>query len=254
MPIFFGVVLLLLGCTPVVVEPTALPPTETATVTATPTATIDWFPATITPTLFPTPERTPTPDNKPEVGELLVADDFSEDEDWSLREIEDGKITISNNHITLALNRPDGLIFAVRPEPVFDDVYAEVSADLNFCQGVDEYGLMVRVTGNRLNHYRLSLSCEGQARALRVTNDRGTLIEDWVEYPFIPSGFPAQSRLAVWMKGTTLRFFVNDLLVFEINDPVIRDGAFGVFVFGSGDGPISVNFSDLEIYALEEGE
>ena len=257
MPGLIGMMLFLVGCMPGVVEPTSTPlPTETPTPTVTPSPTIDWFPATATPTLLPTPERTPTPDYRPEIGEMVVDDRFSGDSDdeWDLWEIDDGRVTISNNHITLALNRPDGLIYAVRPDPVQKNIYAEVSVNLNYCQGEDEYGLMVRVTGARLDHYRLAISCSGQARAVRVVNNRGTTIKEWDDYPFIPRSFPSSSRLAVWMKDTTLRFFINDLLVYEVVDPVIDNGAFGVYVFGSGDGPISVNFSDLKIYTLEAVE
>lgn len=252
--LFAGMMLFLLGCSPVAAEPTVLPPTETPTPTITLTPTIDWFPSTPTPTPLPTPARTPTPDYRPEIGDLLVEDDFISDEVWDFSEIEDGRVTISNNHITLALNRPDGLIYAVRAEPVLDDLYAEITVNLKYCGEQDEYGLMVRTTGERLDHYRLAVSCSGQARALRVVNNRGTTIQELAAYPFIPSNFPSESRLAVWMQGTMLRFFVNDVLVYEIVDPVIRYGAFGVYVFGIGDGPISVNFSDLKLYELETTE
>jgi hypothetical protein len=246
--------LLLIGCTPVVLDQTRIPNTETLTATLTPTATTVWFPATATPTLLPTQERTPTPELKPGVGDLLVEDDFSDESAWNVWEIENGRVTLSNDHITLALNQPDGLIYGIRFEPQLKDFYAEITASPNFCQAEDEYGLMVRVNGTRLNHYRLVVSCSGQARVLRVINNRGNVVQDWVAKPFIPLSFPTNSRLGVWMKGTQLRFFINDRLVFELIDPVIRQGAFGVYVRGSGGGTISVNFSDLVIYQLESEE
>jgi hypothetical protein len=249
-----GLLLALLGCMPVEVEPTLLPPTETPTATSTSTPTIVWFPATATPTALPTEVRTPTPELKPGLGAVLVEDDFSDEDAWVIREIENGRVSLPDNHITLALNQPDGFIYAYRVEPLLTDFYAEITANPNLCQREDEYGLMVRVGGLRLDHYRLAVSCSGQARALRVINNRGNAIQDWETRPYIPVNFPSQSKLGVWMQGANLRFFVNDRLVYELTDAVIKQGSFGLYVFGGGGGSISVNFSDLLIYELESEE
>jgi len=249
-----GLLVFLLGCLPVTVEPTPLPLPDTPTATVTPTPTIVWFPSTATPTALPTQVRTPTPELKPGLGEVLLEENFSDEDDWVIREIENGRVTLSNERMTLALNQPDGFIYAYLFDLFLKDFYAEITASPNFCQQEDEYGLMVRVTGSRLDHYRLAVSCSGQARALRVINNRGNTIQDWEKRPYIPVNFPSQSKLGVWMQGTTLRFFVNDMLVYELTDAVIRQGAFGIYVFGGGGGTISVNFSDLVIYDLEGEE
>ncbi len=241
---------LLAACSPV--EPLALP-TETPTQTPLPpTATIDWFPATATPIPSPTQARTPTPELRAGIGGLLLEDDFSDPDEWSVYEVANGKVTVVNNHITLALNQNEGLIYGFRPSPLVGDFYAEITASPNYCRGQDEYGLMVRINGNRLNHYRFAVSCDGQAEVVRVYNNKGNVYAEWVRDLVIPAIAPSESVLAVWAQKEEIRFFINGKYLFSIQDTVLGQGALGVYVRASGGGPISVNFSDLKVYALEE--
>jgi hypothetical protein len=249
------VVSLLVGCQPIgVVEPTPedTPVPPTATYTFTPTTV--WFPATATPTPRPTQPLTPTPDSRAGVGDLLYQDDFSDPSLWTRYETTDSKVTISGDHITLALNQSEGLIYGFRTEPQLTDFYAEVNARPNFCEADAEYGLMVRVNGTRLNHYRFIITCEGRASVIRVVNNRGNVIVDWQDHPLIPTTFPRSIRLGVWVQGPELRFFINNFLLFTVTDTVIDGGTLGMFVRASGSSPVSVNFDTLEVYQLDEAD
>jgi hypothetical protein len=184
------------------------------------------------------------------MGTLLYRDDFSEPSIWTRYETVNSNVTISNNHITLALNQSEGLIYGFRTEPQMTDFYAELDASPNFCEDEDEYGLMVRLNGTRLDHYRFVITCDGRASVTRVVNNRGNVIVDWQSHPLIPTTFPRSSRLGVWVNGSDLRFFINDFLLISVTDAIITEGTLGVFVRASGSSPISVNFSDLEVYRL----
>jgi len=243
----------LAACQPVeatLPSPTSTPQLPTATLTSTPT--IVWFPPTNTPTLRPTQPQTPTPDSRSSLVTLLYEDDFSDPAAWTTYETANSKVTIANDHITLALNQPEGLIYGFRTEPQLTDFYAELTASPNFCQAEDEYGLMVRVNGTRLNHYRLILTCDGRVSATRVVNNRGNVIMDWQTHPLVPTAFPRSTRLAVWAQGAEIRFFINDFLLFSVSDTIIPQGSLGVFVRANGGSAISVNFSDLQVFELEE--
>jgi len=241
----------LVGCQPV--QRAELPPEDTLvppTATQTPTPTTVWFPATATPTPRPTLAQTPTPDSLRGVGDLLYEDDFSDSSLWTRYETANGKVTIANDHITLAHTEAEGLIYGFRTEPQMTDFYAELNARPNFCQEDAEYGLMVRVNGTRLNHYRFVISCDGQASVLRVVNNRGNVIVDWQAHPLIPTTFPVTVRLGVWAQGTELRFYLNNFLLFTATDTIIDGGTLGVFVRAAGNSPVSVNFDTLEVYQL----
>jgi len=228
--------------------PTPLP-TLTPTPIPTSTATIDWFPVTATNTPIPTLTRTPTPDYRPDIGEVLVEDDFTSEEEWILSTAEGYNIVITNGHMTMVLSRPQRFIYSIRRQPSLGDFYAEITASPNLCRGEDEYGLMVRTTPS-LTHYRLALSCDGRAKVTRVSHNNARVIIPWTKIPVILALAPSSSRLAVWAKGQEIRFFVNGEYLFSITDTVLTKGTLGLFVRTAGDTPVSVNFSDLVVRSI----
>jgi hypothetical protein len=237
------VVFLLAACD---IQPPTPLPTLTPSPIPTATATIDWFPVTDTPRPIPTQTRTPTPNFRPGIGDIIVEDNFTSEEEWVLATAEGYNIAIENGHLTMVLSRPEWFIFTTRLEPTLDDFYAEITASPNLCNGEDEYGLIVRTTP-ALVHYRFALSCDGRAKVTRVSHNSARVIVPWTRSPAIPSTVPSNSRMAVWAKGEEIRFFVNGEYLFSIVDTVLLEGALGTFVRTAGDTPMSVNFSDLVI-------
>ena len=63
----------------------------------------------------------------------------------------------------------------------------------------------------------------------------------------IPPGAPSTSRMAVWARGSEMRFFANDEYLFTVHDPLLPSGSLGVFARSSGDLAVTVNFSDLVV-------
>lgn len=242
---------ILAACAPIAAPtPTRVTDTPTLTPTFTLTPTYDWFPATATPTREPTSEPEPTPNFRPGIGEAIYEDDFSEDVLWSSLTPNGGRVTITNNHITLTLNETIGTVFGIRKSPQLTDYYAEITANPNYCQGEDEYGMIIRVYGEQLNHYRFSLSCDGRARVTRIVDGRALIIADWQEFMFLPSTYPNNFRLGAWVQGKEVRFFFNDTQLFAIDNAVVVGGSVGVFARASETDAISVNFSDLTVYQL----
>ena len=88
---------LLSACVAPEVDPTPLPNTDTATITPTITATINWFPATATPTLKPTEIIEPTPEMRPGVGSILITDLLASGSDWGTQSLSAGNITLGND-------------------------------------------------------------------------------------------------------------------------------------------------------------
>jgi hypothetical protein len=43
-------------------------------------------------------------------------------------------------------------------------------------------------------------------------------------------------------------------MLVSVTDTIIQEGTIGVFVRAGGSSPISVNFSDLEVYSLVKDE
>lgn len=249
-----AMLLLLLGAC----APAAAPaPTETATpspapsATFTSTPTVVWFPPTATPTPLPTLEVTPTPDLKTGVGEVVLRDDFSSGEAWSLGRTSQGSAALGKHELTIAIAEPGVYISSVREQPVLDDFYLEITASPTLCRGTDEYGLLLRASSSR-DFYRFSLSCDGQVRLDRLVSGAAASPQPWTLSGSVPPGAPSISRLAVWAKGKEMRFFVNDEYQFTINDPMLTEGSLGVFARSDGDTAVTVSFSDLVVREIEE--
>lgn len=224
-------------------------PSETPTLTHTPTQTIVWFPSTDTPTPIPTVELTPTPDIHHQLGPLILQDDFSSGEAWPQAATISSSIAVVNQHLTLVVSNEGGYIYTLRKSPYLKDFYAEITADTNLCRGQDEYGLIVRAISNS-SYYRFALTCNGTAKVERLLRGVLSLSIPPLITGAVPPCSPSTSRLAVWAQGEQLRFYANDQLLFDLNDRALTAGSIGVFVHAQQDSVLSVSFSDLEIYQV----
>ncbi|NUM43640.1 MAG: hypothetical protein HUU38_02955 [Anaerolineales bacterium] len=224
-------------------------PTATATPTQTPTPTIIWFPPTNTPTPFPTVEIPPTPDQRAGIGELLYSDDFSTGEGWPLLTSARGNVALSPNRLTLTVFEPRALVSSVLQGVVFGDFYLEITAQTSLCSGEDQYGVLFRAA-SQADFYRFALSCDGQTRLDRLVGGVASSPQTWMFTSAVPVGPAGTVRLAVWAVGREMRFFINDQFQFSINDPMISSGGIGVFARAAGETAMTVNFSELEVYAV----
>jgi hypothetical protein len=249
--------LFLVGCAPVgapVTEASAtlLPsPTGAATAAIPPTATVVWFPPTGTPTAFPTPELTPTPDLLADVGELILSDNFSAEEPWSLGRTAAGSAALGKKELTIAIAEPEAYIATLRQEPVLKDFYLEVTASPTLCRGLDEYGLLLRASSSG-DLYRFSLSCDGQVRFERLTDGTASTLLPWTYSSAVPPGAPSVSKLEVWARGREMRFFVNGEYQFTIDDPYHPAGSLGLFARSAGETAVTVSFTDLVVKEIGE--
>lgn len=230
--------------------PTLLPSdTPTPTTIATATATIVWFPPTATLTPFPTPMITPTQDLRTDLGEIILSDDFSSADSWTLGKTSSGSAALGKNELTIAIHEPGAYEYSLRQAPALNDFYAEITASPTLCRGLDEYGLLLRAASSG-DFYRFSLSCDGQVRLDKVVGGTASSPQPWTFSPVVPPGAPSISRLAVWARGREMRFFINDIHQFTVSDPVLPAGNLGVFARSGGETAVTVSFSDLVVRAI----
>jgi hypothetical protein len=194
---------------------------------------------------------TPTPDQRPGQGAILLSDDFADPDVWELARTQEGSVALGKNELTIAIAGEKAYLQSVRRGPGLGDFYAEITASPSLCRGLDEYGLLLRVSEER-DYYRFSLSCDGQARLDRVVSQETTHPQTWVLSGAVPPGAPSQTRLAVWAVGSEMRFFANDEFLFTVHDPVLSNGSLGVFARSASDMAVTVNFSDLIVRSLND--
>jgi hypothetical protein len=227
-----------------------LPP-ATPTPESSATPTIIWFPPTATFTPYPTPMITPTPNLLEGIGEILLEDEFSTADMWSLTSTTEGGVALSKNELTIAIKGSKAYFFSVRQEPILTDFYAEITANPNLCKGADEYGLLLRVSETG-DYYRFSLSCDSQVRLDRVIGSTASSPQPWLLSGDVPPGAPSISRLSVRAEGSEMLFFVNGQHQFTVVDPMLASGRIGIFARSTGANAVTINFSNLVIRTLED--
>jgi hypothetical protein len=224
--------------------------TETPSPSPIPTETIDWFPATQTPTPRPIVEALPTPDLRPDIGELILEEGFEDADAWPATSSNTTTVAVSDQNIALTLRQRADYLLVTRDAPTIGNFYLEVTANPSLCRDNDEYGLIVRATPGG-SQYRFSLSCDGKAKVERFYGGVLSIETEFVESSLIPAVAPSSSRLAVWASGEEMRFFVNDFHLFTVRDRVLNRGTIGVFIRTRSTEALSVSFSEMSLWALE---
>jgi len=248
--LIFGITFLLTSCTVMDVY-LATPTPITLTETPLPTATRIWFPpsATSSPEPFSVNEKTATPEMKPNLGDVILEDDFSDETLWDIASSNQASSAISNNRLILSA-QSQVFILSLRHDLILTDFYAELTAQPSLCKGEDNYGLLIRASAS--TYYRFVLACNGTVRAERITNGARLILQQPLQSGDVPPGAPGNVRMGVWAVGKEMRFFLNGRFQFSIIDPSFPSGTIGVFARSVGNTPVVVTFSDLIVRKVNE--
>lgn len=249
----FSLLFILTGCmirvqpiedTPTPITPTA---TETFTPSPVPTNTINWFPATATPRPLNTPTPFPTVNALPQLGRVLLSDDFSDDRNWQTFRSPAGNAVISNNELTLALQNSAASIASYSSLPQMGDYYLSMNVSLSLCTNANDwYGVAFRIQDSD-NTYRWLFNCLGQTRVDRVYHGRVYLIEDWDINGAIKPAAPQKFSIGIAAEGSSLRFYANNTLLTETEDTIFTTGGYGLLASSVGYSPLTVSFSDFKL-------
>jgi hypothetical protein len=226
----------------------ATPIPLTATETPLPTATINWFPPSATPTLTTLSTKAPTPEMRPGLGAELITDDFSRSSRWDIAASNEASANIKNNRLTLSV-QSDVYMLSLRNDLMLTDYYAEITARPSLCRAEDSYGLLVRASAT--NYYRFALSCNGTARAERISGGTRLILQQPLPSGDVPPGAPGEVRIGVWAVGKEMRFFLNGRYQFSTTSSSNPSGTIGVFVNSAGETPVVVSFSRLTLQKVD---
>lgn len=248
---------LLSGCAEILVRPiedtpTPVTPTATKVPTATPapTNTVIWFPPTATTRPMMTPTAVPVTDERPSLGGLILADNFSREGNWQTYRSAQGNAVIANNEITLAIQKAESRIASYSSLPQYGDYYLSLNVSLSLCSWHDDwYGIAFRVNDSD-NQYRWLFNCLGQTRVDRVYRGRVYTIADWEINGVIKQTAPQKFSVGIAAKGEELRFFANDTLLASVEDPVFTAGGYGLLASSAGYGPLTVSFSNFVLMEI----
>jgi hypothetical protein len=228
------------------------PPFTTDTPTPEPSPTLE-------PTIPTTPTGTPLPldPDDPRLGLNLsspdVRDDFSDfPGSWFQFEDEDAIIRWEDGRLRASDNKADGFIWWSTTARSVEDVYVEVSVELDDCVGLDAYGMAVRVGGENFDRgYTLEVSCEGQYRVRRFISEAApAVLLDWTPAEAIVAGSGAVNRIGFLCKGEAMHFVANGEVL--NSQPVMDDeyasGIIGLFASAARTPGLTVYFDDLALW------
>jgi hypothetical protein len=219
----------------------------TVTQTATVTPTVVWFPSTPTLAVQSTPTAAPDQVLKPGVGALLFKDDFQTADHWERVVSTQGNIIPGDGKLNLSVRSNRGELVALRKDTVLDNYYAEVTVQVNLCQGEDVLGMVFRTNGQN-SYYRYLVDCNGRETAQVVIGGAPTPLYDWAPSGELVTGLVKPFTLGVWASKDMLRFFINDQLQFEVQRGTYLSGGIGFYVRSAGNPILSVAFDDLSVY------
>lgn len=242
---------LLTGCVTATPAP-ADTPAPTATPVLTETPTINWFPATATPTPIPNNDvsfATATAAPPPPSGSAILKDDFSNKKLWGTKQSANGSIAYGKNELTLAVALPKTSLSSFRDQLVLDNFLLEINVTPSLCQDTDQFGILFRVASTQ-DYYRYLMTCGGQLRLERLRNGEASVVQDWSPVLGL-SPFPLQTyRLGVWASGSDLRFYVNNVFQFSKREPTFASGGLGLYARSLKDTIVTINFFDLQIFQV----
>jgi hypothetical protein len=241
--------ILSVACTPATPAPTLTPePTETSTPAPSPTATIVWFPPTNTPTLAAAAaEPSPTLFPLPQLGELLLTDDFDDPGVWTLAQSTRGGTALGANRLSVVINEPGAYVSTTRVDIYLADFFLEVTAETSLCAGADEYGLILRAASPS-DFYRFSLSCDGRLRLDQIRGGTASAPLPWTPSAAVPRNAPGSSRLGVWADGDVIHIFIDDAYQVSVQAAALDGGTIGFFARSADQNAVTVNFSELIVW------
>lgn len=232
-----------------------LSPSPTFTQTFEPTATIDWFPRTPTPThtLISTPAVTSQPENLPPgISTELIRDDFSNTDLWTTSQSPAGNVAYGNNMLSLAVAGNKSSLISISKHTLPANFYLEMTVNVALCSTGDQYGISFWRQGDIESH-RLLMTCEGSLRLEKLDSGSGAVLHDWEKISRFMPGSPAQHRIGIWASQGEIRIFINGN--YQISAQTIKDlsGGVGISARAGSETAETIVFSDLVIYQVESG-
>jgi len=228
-------------------------PSTTNTQTSIPTPTTDWFPVTPTPTFIPIASPTQQPTRKglaQGITELLVNDDFSNENLWLTPQGESGNAAYGTQNLTLAVAKPNSSLLSLSNHTLPENFFLEMTIQPSLCNSEDQIGIVFWYQSVS-DYYLLLLNCTGQYRLELFQSGQNAVVYDWDSATQMQLSAPATNRVSIWVYEGLFQLFINDIYQFEEGIARDRTGALGLFARTISSSAMTVRFSDLKIYQVE---
>jgi len=212
-------------------QPTSEPPTQPPAATQTP--------------LSPTNVPPPTATDLPLGGDILLEDDFS-DEDWGTLTDSDNSIEYKDEALNMIIYAKNWFVWSTPNGEIYEDIHMEVTALNNDTDVTTAFGLMCHQQSDGDSSYYFAITPAGQYVIARVTpsEDDFFLTNDnaWEFSELIPEEASSYRIGADCGSDGTLTLYVDGQEIDSVVDTTYTSGGVGLIAW-SGEEATNTNVS-----------
>jgi hypothetical protein len=181
---------------------------------------------------------------------VLYSDNFTAGEtgSWQTEGDDLGQTAVVGGRLLISIDAPNTMQFATLREPIFRDFSLEVEATLLEGPADATYGVLFRVQ-NPAEFYRFVVTGTGLYMIERRNSDGSwsRLSQEWIESPAIYQGHNVTNRLQIIASGANFAFYVNDVLLRQLQDTAYPEGNLALDAGSFGQGGVRVAFDNLVV-------
>lgn len=170
---------------------------------------------------------------------------------WLFEQDESGSTAIVNEQLVVTITTPNTMQYSALENAVFGDFLLEVDVWQRSGPPESSFGVLFRMQDGQ-QFYRFDVTGSGLFMVERRNAD-GTwtrLIPEWSPTTALNQGLNVANRLKVIAAGPTLTFYVNDVLLTQVNDSTFNSGGIALDAGTFGGGNLQVSFDNLSITSV----
>lgn len=138
---------------------------------------------------------------------------------------------------------------ATRPE--LEDFYLQATFRTgDACSGLDRYGFLFRAPEAN-EGYVLGVSCDGRYRLYKWDGQNYNPLQEWTSDANILTGPEKTNKIGVWVKGDTIRIYINGIKAAEFTDSTYKKGDFGLLLGSANTNNLQVFVEEISYWILE---
>ena len=171
--------------------------------------------------------------------------------DCHFEQDESGSTAIVNEQLVVTITTPNTMQYSALENAVFGDFVLEVDAWQRSGPPESSYGILFRIQDGQ-QFYRFDVTGSGLFMVERRNADETwtRLIPEWSPTTALNQGLNVANRLKVIAAGPTLTFYVNDVLLTQVNDSTFSSGGIALDAGTFGGGNLQVSFDNLSITSV----
>ena len=179
-------------------------------------------------------------------------DSFSSASNWFLVDNDIVRFSVDDGKLRMRAKAPGNPEqWGLANRPAMDDYYLEgVFTTGSSCAGLDRYGILIRAPNPNAG-YVFNISCNGQFRIYEWNGSKYNELKAWTSSTAIKTGPEETNRVGVWAEGDTLKLYVNDIVIAELNVDIYDAGQFGLLVGSTNTTNFDVFVDEISYWRLD---